>query len=296
MRKTTGRANVGYSDTRNDCSLTRFDFDSWGEMIDFAQNRKTVWDDDTCASRKQSSLYDRFTLCENLAGAVKLALCGWPEGSKMVHDITAKLVDKITSFVEQPEIMYDVTGEDFDMGLYTSGAPEHWMRTETHIQDGVGKKHLRVVFNYSASGGVGTNALQLKGAAIASMIQALELSGIRCELVTVDTSVQDTQAYENYVTLKHFNQPLDIDRVIFAMGHPAMLRRIGFAVQEGCEEWCSNYHGSYGCPYDVEDKNKGDLYIAASAYNMPDWNNADSVVKWALATMKAQGVAVSIPD
>lgn len=260
-------------------------FDSWGSFVDFATNRirKTTFESSRTGSPSWTGTAD-------ITEAVNLASNGWSEGSSKANKLSNALVDRIASMVEAPFIQYDVTGSDFDVAAYLTGEPEHWYTLESKLENRDGKV-FKIVFNGSVSAGVDTNVITAKGAAVSALVQILEITGNKTEIELVYTAQGYGQPFETIIPLKAAGQPLDLDRVIFALAHPSNFRRLVFSCWEGCLEF-ESYGTGYGSPSrDATDK--GDIYFKSAMYGEPAWTNPDSATAWIIEELKKQGITVT---
>ena len=188
----------------------------------------------------QDSSDDNHWAGGSLNEAIKLAEQGWPEGMQLAsakaQAISTRLVQQL-GIITEHELQYDCCGAAFDVGAIVQGVPEAWVRPEPQQV----KKEIRLLTNLSASSGVGTHALQTRGIAVAALALALQAKG---HPVTIDvgwecgngnagwgTGIKCPDSDEScYIRVLDANYPvMDMDKVIFAMAHPAMLRRLLFA-------------------------------------------------------------------
>jgi hypothetical protein len=204
-------------------------------------------------------------------------------------------MNKITSLVEKPEIVYDVTGNDFDIALVNEGVPECWTRIETHeVQSGRGTKVLRMTFNAFVSSGITPEVMIARGAAICALIESLEYAGFRIELQLYQRGsyTGGTRSHCIFVPIKYADGPLDLDHLAFCLAHPSMFRRLCFAINEHDKDYMKGCM-SYGLPANVDTVLRGDINIDCASFADAQWSNPTSAVKWILAQMKEQGVEIS---
>lgn len=264
--------------------LNKLHFNTWSEYVDFCEHRKLA------TPNVEDSRDNRNTFCGGVTfdEALSLARTGWAEGTARIKTLSQVLTDKVYSCVEKPEIQYDVTGADWDIGALMQGAPECWYRYETVLEKSPGKV-VHVVFNGTASGGVSTEVIEAKGAAISAFIECLELTGNK---VSVDiVFYAGPTGPDNYqivtVTLKQAGQTLDLDRLAFALAHPASLRRLTFAAYEAFPYGSSN---GYGQPQEYP--GEADIYIGCSTYEQPEWTDTKEATAWIFKQLRAQGVSI----
>lgn len=273
-------------------------FQTWGEFLEFAENRKAVSaDPDYQRSHDTSGSYPEFCRTRDFAHALELARYGWPEGVAAAKPLTDALFDKVTSLVEREEVLHDVVGSSIDIGAYLNGDPECWTRMESHIVDGNSPRIFRLVYNASASAGITPDTMIGKGAAIAALVKALEFAGHRVEVWCIPWAGSSHKygsgrpEHETRVLVKAADQDLDFGRLVFALAHPSTVRRLGFACLEA-DRTIKTLGKGYGRPADCEESERGDIYIGRSFYGEPQWTDAQSVIAWILETLKTQGVTV----
>lgn len=284
----------------------KFVFDSWTEFVDHAEKAPSQ------LSRRESRNTAWGGNDLRFEEAIKLARNGWTDTTGSVTKISGDIFNKMGGMVKRPEILYDVEGGEVDIAQYVQGEPECWIRFQ-HLPVPTPGNMLKMVFNYSASGGLGAAAYTAKGAAIVALIELLEFAGKQVELWCVDTSAYNASTgsrwntrrelqYENWVKVKDHNQPIDMGRLMYALAHQTMLRRLGFAIQETAPtDYLQNWGDStlarinYGAPAAIEEADWGDIYVdstsIADAYI--NWNDTKAVVGWVLGKLKAQGLELN---
>ena len=206
------------------------EFNDWHEAIDTALNGETSL---SPHERKSMSTEDtKWFASKSLKHACDLALNGWTEGTERVKRISQPLIDRVTALVEKQDICFDVEGLVIDMGKYLDGEMECWQKLETEYSEGEGTKHVRLVFNGSVSACVNPETIIQRGVFICALIECLEFAGTRVEIIYTQAMISDRGVKTEFsIKLKSAEQPMDMARMVFALAHPSMLRRIGFS-------WC----------------------------------------------------------
>jgi hypothetical protein len=82
------------------------------------------------------------------------------------------------------------------------------------------------------------------GTAVARYINQLEAENVRVEVIGMIVSNVRGQRVAHSWTLKRASQPLDLAVLSFSIGHPAMFRRLGFALRERSHAPCDPGYGS----------------------------------------------------
>jgi len=91
------------------------------------------------------------------------------------------------------------------------------------------------------------------------------------------------------VSLKKFQQVLNMPRVLFAIAHPSMLRRLSFSHMEALPlEYASGLKvgSAYGYPEAIPIKYRGDIHFEKEFYT----HAMLDPFEWMLKELKAQGV------
>lgn len=160
-------------------------------------------------------------------GAAALALYGWPEGAREASILASKVVQAVIAGTGNALVMQmqsDVCGACYDVGAYCSGEPECWIRPEPTLT----KRAISIGVNAGASGGVPASALRNRGIAIASLVLALQTAGYPVTVDVFEVSHSGYSGAQSFVTriTDATGSPLDIDRLVYSIGHPSMLRQI----------------------------------------------------------------------
>jgi hypothetical protein len=278
-------------------------FATWGEFVDYVRQ-----DAPNAHGHSSKDGGYSFTGTRSYEEAIELADNGWAEGRDEALKMSQPLIDRLVQFIERPDIVYDVEGNGYDIGRFCSDDPECAIRMENEIVEVPAPPRLiRIVFNNLASAGVDKEILTAKGAAVAALIELLEFAGNRVELVVLSHASGDSSreriAFMKSVTVKAFDQPLDMARIIFAIAHPAMMRRLGFRVAELASpvaQRAMHVGGGYGYVVSTDQSEllaeynlRPDLFFAASYLYDTQWGNEKATQKWVLETLKAQGVHIN---
>lgn len=267
----------------------RKQFASWGEFLEFAENRKAVSRFQN--SRSTGEHRTEWTGTRNLQEALNLARYGWAEGETRARKIADVLFERVTNLIEREDMVHDVVGNSLDISAYLNDDPECWTRQESHIEEGRAVRIFRLVYNNHASASISADTLMAKGAAIAALVRALEYAGHRVEVQCLPFVISDAPGYEARVLLKPAEQDMDFGRMVFALAHPSTFRRLGFSCFEA-DPLMSEVGSGYGNPGDADASERGDIYIGRSYYGEPQWTNQESVIKWILETLKGQGITI----
>lgn len=199
------------------------------------------------------------------AQAKDYARNGWCEGLEKVAPVIAQVDELVAHAIPGPVLAYDVVGDAPDVGAYLAGIPENMLTYQE--QDGANKM-IRVLVNLGASASVSPKALEARGIISCALVDALERVGYRCEVVAVWSSqVRDPKGdaslfYDMKTVLKRAEEPLSLDRLTFALVHPAFFRRIMFRWMELIPDAQDRraYSYGYGRPSPIIGE-KGDVVV-----------------------------------
>jgi hypothetical protein len=216
-----------------------------------------------------------------------LARHGWPEGLRQVR----KQVHIIERFIspKQPrlELTHAVQGPGIlDFDYYQQGRPDSWVVWEpVSDQHGVSTQIVPIVFNISASSGVSAEILFRRGAAVCALVDILEHSNIRVEIMIAEyAEYGKSGTYCWKVMLKHSEDVLDMDRVAFALCNASVLRRLMFSM---AEQYVPNLPSGYGSPRSWREDGAINLDSASLAIR-----NERDMVPWLVGQLANYGIEI----
>jgi len=193
-----------------------------------------------------------WSLGADTAEALRLAREGWPLGAKLASEKATAIADRIVgahSLAQTFVTGYDVMGAAYDAGAVALGMPEAWGVLNAEES----KRAIRIVLSLTASGGIGAEVMQRRGIAVAALALVFVAKGYP---VTIDAMIGSAGAdnkAEQLIEARSFvrladastGSQLDLDRIAFGLGHPAIYRKLFAAAQCGHR---FSYSGSYwGC-------------------------------------------------
>lgn len=215
--------------TRDEPKLYRQRFDSLHELGMFVRDTPRVW---SVNSSRDNSAEHSWDLGAGYDGAVNMAVNGWLEGA-------AKAQDALNAFPPKsptPDTRTDVYGFRPHVPRFCAGAPDSMIRHADVAETGAGRV-LTLIVPVNASCMTSAQAMSNFGVAVAQYINQLETDGTRVELMGCICNNWEylkprSMRHSFSWTIKNADQPLDLAVIAFAVGHPAMWRRLGFAVME----------------------------------------------------------------
>jgi hypothetical protein len=239
----------------------------------------------------------------SFAEALDLARKGWPEGAEAARRFAGQFGAVAASNVLRPEIGYAVCGDTIDMGRYLMGEPECFMEWRESEVSAAGAKVLKVAINISISSAIPADAIMRRGAAMIALVDLLEQAGRRCEVWVASATCSNGEHYREFaVRLKEAGQPLETDRLAFAMCHPSMERRLERGLSETVipvkmRDAYDFTSGGAGKPCPLR-HTAGDVVMPEARYRDangaidPTWLTDESCIAKVLALLEAQGIAM----
>lgn len=237
------------------------DFASFDDFVTFAAGKGEAW----TGSRSSREVGGAdFSGTRTFDEAVALARFGW-------HDGLARLTNAMDIIANAchneplPYVQMDVAGAYPVVPLACAGDPlnmVHLAPSEERV-----KPVLRLAYNTGARGDYGAHEMTNAGAAFLSVVAGLEANGFRCEVVMCPTSRKtgggDFAKAMHRTVLKRADESLELDRLAFALLHPACHRRLNFSRIERHAELRAGWGSSYGvtCPTDADCLDAGQAYV-----------------------------------
>lgn len=164
---------------------------------------------------------------------------GWSAGARRIEAMQLEIVDYIDTLGLaglDPVEEHDVAGAYVDIGAFCDGDPESMVSWEEKVQprSRVARIHVNALFSCANDSAVAMR----RGCAIASVIDALEQHGIRCEVWaefwykpwgswdqnTNPPNNKDSNVHRTAVLVKEAGQNMPLDSLAFAVGHPGFFR------------------------------------------------------------------------
>jgi len=307
-------------------------FQTWGEYVEYAKQAKaTQWDkSNIIETKKRHSRRKRDGSTFKHTTEV-LAIQGWPEGSKYADVYGSWLFDKCSSIIEREDYFFEVTGADIDMAAYTTGIPECFIEQRMTCVEEEGQKIFHLIFGNGATSGVSTQMVAKRGAVVVALIQLLEYAGYSMVVDLMSSTrnfKQDRQDYsqgdnnplwlprgtklhssdrhhtgwhphvETWVPLKRAGEPIDTDRLLFALAHRGSFAQIAFAIWEALPQWLGKecrfgVNTNCGAPIKVKEwSTRGDLNFPEATHFDSTWKSDEDAIKWILDHLKRAGLKV----
>jgi hypothetical protein len=223
--------------------------------------------------------------CADVGEALAIADTGWPEGMEYVRNVSMPAIREIAGELEERALGFDVTGAGFDVGEYLNGTPECWISPLCQET----KPCITIAANIVSSGGIPAEYLKRRGAAIVALTLALQQSGYAIRVYAVEGMHpgRGPDVWHRVCLTDDSGGPLDTDRLLFALAHPAAARQLGYAL--GCK---LNGTSPYGAPIGWASADKSgrgvhgpegwqaDFELDSPHYGDADWSSDAAVTAW----------------
>lgn len=241
---------------------------TWGEFLTAATLPTTVGE---CSGSIRGTR--SFTGTDSFEQAVGLAMNGWADGLAQMDAEFRRLQaalpcgdDVIPRFTE--------AGDEVDVGLFLDGDPENMIE---YTMAPARKPVVKIVVSVTFSGGIPTESIFRRGAAVMLVVDGLESAGVRVEVVVDFTTNSRAGITRRTIMVKAADDAMDRDRLVFAICHPSMLRRLCFRLNEteGMKRWQDLGGDGYGMPENPEPDDNATIFPMMS-YAEPKWRTPES--------------------
>lgn len=173
---------------------------------------------------------DWYGYTNDVGEALAIAERGWQEVRPKVDQARSEIMGAVRQFVNVDVVpTWQVAGGEVDIAEFLTGNPE-CMVTFPVTEQSTMKRSLRLVLDPGGCADVDGEQLATRGAAVATLLEVLQLLGFSLE-VMLASPVRGTIRGKVYTPVIKANEAgtlVDIDNLMFACGHPAMLRRMIF--------------------------------------------------------------------
>lgn len=219
----------------------------------------------------------------NVGEAQDIADRGWPAGMEKVRSISLPALNAVTpALVQDAGWGWDVTGASYDVGELLTGNPECWLSQSQMAS----KPCVTIAANVVSSSGVPAEMLELRGAAVVALTMALQSSGYAVRVLMVEGALEaygeSRSVYQRVCLTDDNGGPMDTDRILFALAHPASTRLLAY---NNLDRLTGAHVGGW-MPHDPPESIgwTADLYLPAVKLDDADWKNAESVTRWVADT------------
>jgi hypothetical protein len=172
--------------------------------------------------------------------AIEILRNGWTHGRQTVDRVAGRLESSLQQVAKDlvQEMTYDVAGAYPDMGRFFEGEPECMVQFVPTDDVTVGQV-TRILVDCGASQRYSADWMTERAAAIAALVQVLSMVGKSVEIWVASpvTFSANDKKQDTLVCVHQAGQTVNVDSIAFALGHPAMLRRLIFDVR--CDDTMS---------------------------------------------------------
>lgn len=268
-----------------------YHFDSLAELSRYIVDTPKTWPSSDSHNNYGAYREHSWALGATYPQAVEYARDGWLEGARQAQEA----LKAFTPNSPAPNLVNDFYGHVPHVPRFCAGAPDSMIRhAKENAKHGTGRVvTLYVPVNANSS----TRAVAMKnlGLGVAQYVNQLETDGLRVEVYGVLCSDVRGWRVTHSWCIKRADQHLDLAVLAFSIGHPAMFRRLGFALRECC---AAPYTSSYGVPMSCKLTDLINPPNGAYILNgMKDANTVASTPEKALTYIEQQiNKALGIPD
>lgn len=212
-------------------------YDSLYEIVQHLRGTARSWSQDEA---RRAPPYKSWDDGVGYKGALRLAAEGWPEGVRQIQAMA-----QLVSTGQLPTRSFDVAGDYPDVSRALGGDPRNMVR-RGRVQ--TPRPTVTIAVNVCVNRAVDGTMKMNYGAALTGLVDRLESKGVRVELLCTDAAVKEGGQHmiSTAWTVKRAQDTLDLSAIAFSVAHPAMARRLCFAMYEHCPSDLEMY--GYGAP------------------------------------------------
>lgn len=199
----------------------------------------------------------------SVAEVATLARHGWEGVVAETDALASRITDAVVKqrVITRWEQQRDVAGGRVDVGRYLAGEPDCMIRSRRRQRRGAAKV-VRIVVPTTYSASVSEDVVRRRGAAVVALVDVLNRAGNRLEIWSWNQIMIGNNRESIATKVQDAADPVNMGRIMFALAHPGMLRRIVFGVQENPavfdEAWITARGSGYGMPC-KKDPQPGDI-------------------------------------
>lgn len=230
--------------TRISPQAALYHFDSLHELGAWIDTAPRTWPAIAYSLSTEGGKGYKWDLGTGYAEAVRLAREGWIEGAQRAQEA----LKAFAPATPHPETKTDFYGFRPHVPRFCAGAPDNMVRHARPPLNGSNRVltlAVQVGFAFFTEARYAANY----GIAVAQYVNQMEAEDTRVELIAVASlDYRGRRGVFSFV-VKGADQPLDLAVLAFAIGHPAMFRRITVAAMERSD---LKPQTGYGTPMDAE--------------------------------------------
>lgn len=236
--------------------ITFFGFSNLNAFVTYVENARpnpnhAAW------APEQNSFHGSY----NMAQAIRYARDGWKEGIEKAKEILEYLN---TDHAQMRKRSYGVAGGRVNVGRMISGNPLNMVYRPKQP----GTKRITIFVETAINSVIAAKNAAIRAACIAAIVDILEIQGYSLTIVATNIAVASmfrrTPIQQLAVTIKEAGEKLNLNDLIFALGHPSFERRFNFACVSSSpdlREWHESCGAASSAFNDLYPCTKGEYYI-----------------------------------
>lgn len=212
---------------------------------------------------------EEWTGTKSFDHALQLMDNGWPEGLARIQELKRE-IKAPSAMSETFAFHHSESGDEPDIGRFVDCEPECMMEFHTEYVPRSGRV-VRLMLNAFVSAGISRESIFLRGAAAMALSDAIEQTGLRCEidLIMAAKSNSCSLLTDVVIPIKAADQQIEPDRLAFMLAHPSIFRRFMGRLfeQEPNREFQKHWSG-WGQPGDLNPVPEDAVYFGSL-----DWDS-----------------------
>ena len=229
---------------------------------------------------------------------MKLARGGWHDARKRVDAVLEPVRERLAEILDLTfERQYDMFGSEPCIDRFIAGEME-CMFEDFAVEAPTKGKAMTVVIDAVVTGNVPAEEIFKRGAAVIALVETMTLLGYELEIWTDMSVERGDERWTGLCRVHRAGDNIDMDQVVYAIGHPTNLRRLCFGIMEGEPVdvrrkfgFGSPYGSGYGSPCGIhESAEMVDASFTISWGNRQAQQAVSDPVKWVLDQLAVQGV------
>ena len=247
---------------------------TWASPEAFARriksiNKKDAWQKTAWETVNYGDEGDGWSGTKTMEGALELMENGWKEGADLIERVRTQILAQ--NPIRKKAVVYGIVGGVPDVPRAVAGDLKNMKDMGTTASRR--RPVITLLCNMAANCGVSATAISNRAAAVAAVVDEIEAAGFSCEVITTATTAgggwdgQKGFSAMTSIVIKRSDQPVDILKMAYTLGHASMFRRMIFAdwgINQECKTGLGQCLGhSYSDDFDsLREKN---IYSIPSA-------------------------------
>jgi hypothetical protein len=227
-------------------------FDSFEEFLEVVETPITPAEESAWAATLASHRDDRpeWSGTDSWEQATQFAREGWDHGLASFEDELQAMSPYVTAAISVPGETLAPAGYYPNVPAFCAGTPAHMVCPGEDFN--ARTPVLRFLINIGGLANVDGDAWIKRGAALMSVVDYFEQSGVQCEIELVSVAQADSSVVEVNIPVKQAGEHAEPDRLAFVLGNPSMLRRFVFSLREKSTTVADAFRYGYGSSCDAQ--------------------------------------------